>query len=326
MAILGIDIGKTYVDAHLLAADHAASVRFPNTPAGFAELRDWLGRQRQTEPAALHACMEATGNYGLDLAAFLFAEGIKVSIVNPKQIRAFGIAELRRNKTDKLDAALIARFCRAQNPAPWTPPLPDLLALREAVRRCAALKEMRTAELNRQKAGFSSEAVRASIQRNLDHLNAEIEAIADEIRALIAHNTELQRKARLLRSIPGIGEVTATVLLAELPNIADFEPKGLAAFAGLSPAEHSSGAHTKTSGISRIGNATVRSACYLAALSASRHNPRLTDFAQRLKAAGKPNKLVLIAVARKLLVLAHAVIRTDRPFDADHVDANPANA
>jgi transposase len=326
MAILGIDIGKTYVDAHLLTDEHAASVRFPNTPSGFADLRDWLVRQRQTEPAALHACMEATGNYGLDLAAFLVAEGIKVSIVNPKQIRAFGIAELRRNKTDKLDAALIARFCRAQNPTPWTPPLPDMRALREAVRRCAALKEMRAAELNRQKAGFASEAVRASIQRNLDHLSTEIELIAAEIRALIAHNAELQRRAHLLRSIPGIGEITATVLLAELPNIADFEPKGLAAFAGLSPAEHSSGAQTKHSGISRIGNGTVRSACYLAALSASRHNPRLTDFAQRLKAAGKPNKLVLIAVARKLLVLAHAVIRTDRPFDADHIDANPANA
>jgi len=325
MAVLGIDIGKTSFDVHLLADDHAASVHLPNAAAGFADLRDWLVRQRQTEPAALHACMEATGNYGLDLAAFLVAEGIKVSIINPKQIRAFGIAELRRNKTDKLDAALIARFCRAQNPAPWTPPLPDMLALREAVRRCAALKEIRTAELNRQKAGFSSEAVRASIQRNLDHLNTEIEAIAGEIRTLIAHNAELHRKAHLLRSIPGIGEITATVLLAELPNIADFEPKGLAAFAGLSPAEHSSGAQTKHSGISRIGNGTVRSACYLAALSASRHNPRLTDFAQRLKAAGKPKKLVLIAVARKLLVLAHAVIRTDRPFDADHIDANPAN-
>jgi transposase len=326
MAVLGIDIGKTHFDAHLLADGQAASVRLANTQSGFAALRDWLIRHGQTKPATLHACMEATGNYGLDLASFLYAQGYQVSIVNPKQIRAFGMAELRRNKTDKLDAALIARFCRAQNPPLWTPPLPHMLALREAVRRCAALKQMRTAELNRQKAGFSSEAVRASIQRNLDHLNAEIDTVAREIPALITQNPELRRRVELLCSIPGIGETTAIVLLAELPNIADFEAKGLAAFAGLSPAEHSSGAQTKHGGITRIGNPTVRSACYLGALSATRHNPRLTDFVRRLNAAGKPKKLILVAVARKLLVLAHAVIRTNRPFDADHVDANTANA
>jgi transposase len=326
MDVLGIDIGKTHFDAYLLTQSRSASVHLANTPSGFAELRGWLGRQGQTDPAALHVCMEATGNYGLDLAIFLHDQGIQVSVVNPKQIKAFGAAELRRNKTDKLDAALIARYCRAQNPLFWTPPLPQIRALREAVRRCAALKEMRTAELNRQKAGFSSQAVQDSIQRNLDHLNTEIALIAKGINDLIAQNPDLRHKFNLLCSIPGIAATTATVLLAEIPNIADFDPKALAAFAGLSPTEHSSGAQTKHGGISRIGNAVVRSACYLAALSASRYNPRLRDFVQRLTNAGKPKKLILIAVARKLLVMAHAVIRTDCPFDADHVDANPANA
>ncbi len=326
MAILGLDIGKAKVDAHLLYGDRAAALHLTNDQTGFDELHAWLERHIPGGSTGLHACMEATGNYGLDLAVFLHGLGIKVSIINPKQIKAFGQAELRRNKTDKLDAALIARFCRTQNPAPWTPPLPHLRDLRELVRRCAALKTTRTQELNRQKAGLWSATVQASIARSLAYLNAEIDAIAHDIRALIAGDMQTRHQAELLRSIPGIGEVTMAVLLAEIPNIAEFEPKGLAAFAGLSPAEHSSGAQTRSTGISRIGNANLRSALYLAALSASRHNPVLRVVAQRLKQAGKPNKLVLIAIARRLLVLAHAVIRTRRPFDPHHVNANPANA
>jgi transposase len=326
MVILGLDIGKSKFDAHLLIDERSASIHLTNDQAGFDELHTWLERQNPGGQPALHACMEATGNYGLDLAVFLHGQGIKVSVINPKQIKAFGQAELRRNKTDKLDAALIARFCRTQNPGAWTPPLPHLRDLRELVRRCAALKTTRTQELNRQKAGLSSPAVQASIVRSLTYLEAEIAAIASDIRQLIADDMQTRHAAELLRSIPGIGEVTMAVLLAEIPNIAEFEPKGLAAFAGLSPAEHSSGAQTRSAGISRIGNANLRSALYLAALSASRHNPILRVVAQRLKNAGKPNKLVLIAIARRLLVLAHAVIRTRRPFDPNHVNANPANA
>ena len=137
MAILGLDIGKAKFDAHLLHGDRAAAVHLTNDQTGFDELHAWLERHIPGGGTGLHACMEATGNYGLDLAVFLHGLGIKVSIINPKQIKAFGQAELRRNKTDKLDAALIARFCRTQNPSPWTPPLPHLRDLRELVRRCA---------------------------------------------------------------------------------------------------------------------------------------------------------------------------------------------
>ncbi len=118
MAILGLDIGKAKVDAHLLYGDRAAALHLTNDQTGFDELHAWLERHIPGGSTGLHACMEATGNYGLDLAVFLHGLGIKVSIINPKQIKAFGQAELRRNKTDKLDAALIARFCRTQNPAP----------------------------------------------------------------------------------------------------------------------------------------------------------------------------------------------------------------
>lgn len=328
MDFLGLDIGKTRVDACLLTDGGKTCTSFANSQAGFEQLQEWLRRHRPDAAglADLHSCMEATGNYGLDLAAFLYAEGASVSIVNPKQIKAFGEAELARNKTDPLDAARIARFCRAQNPAIWTPPLPHMRALRELVRRCAALKTFRTQEINRQKAGVACPAVAASIARVLSQVQAEIEAIMVEIRNLLEGEPVLQRNFDLLTTIPGIGDGTAALLLAEMPNIAAFTPKGLAAFAGLSPTEVSSGARKRSGGISRIGNPSVRSALYLCALSARRHNPRLRDFVLRMKTLGKPNKVVLIAIARKLLVMAHAVIRTQRAFNQDSNDpiANPA--
>ena len=328
MDVLGLDIGKTRFDACLLTASSKACASFANTQAGFEQLHDWLSRhlpppsQLPSQLPELHSCMEATGNYGLDLAAFLYAEGVKVSIVNPKQIKAFGEAELARNKTDPLDAARIARFCRAQCPAVWTPPLPHLRPLRELVRRCATLKVHRTQETNRQKAGIACAAVRASVARMLAQLQAEIEAITRDIRDLIATEAALQHNVDLLTTIPGIGEVTAVMLLAEMPNLAAFTPKGLAAFAGLSPTEASSGARQIRGGISRIGNSTVRCALYLCALSARRHNPRLQDFVGRMQSAGKPKKVILVAIARKLLVMAHAVIRTQRAFNHDAADPN----
>jgi transposase len=317
MDYLGLDIAKARFEACLLVADIKRHASFSNTQTGFEQLAAWLARHRPSASEPLHACMEATGNWGLDLAAFLYAAEVKVSIVNPRQIKAIGESELSRNKTDKLDAALIARFCRAHLPMAWTPPAGEMRALRELVRRCAALKANRTQETNRKQAGLACAVVAASIERLLAHIEEEIRAITAAIRELIARDQAQQHNFELLCSIPGIGEVTAAVVLAELPNIAEFTPKGLAAFAGLSPQEHSSGARRSFVGISRIGNGALRSALYLCALSARRYNPRLAEFVKRMTEARKPNKVILIALARKLLVMAHAVIRTQTPFNAD---------
>ena len=317
MDYLGLDIAKARFDAHLICAEVKRHSSFSNTQAGFENLVAWLARHRPSATEPLHACMEATGNWGLDLADFLYRAGFKVSIVNPRQIKAFGESELSRNKTDKLDAALIARFCRSHEPMAWAPPAAELRELRELVRRCAALKANRTQEINRQKAGLVSTIVAASIERMLARINEEIAAIKAAIRDLIARNQAQQRNFKLLRSIPGIGEVTAALVLADLPNIAEFTPKGLAAFAGLSPQEHSSGTRRRSGGISRIGNAALRTSLFMCALSARRHNPRLAEFVQRMTEARKPKKVILIALARKLLVMAHAVIRTQTPFNAD---------
>ena len=321
MDIVGIDISRAKFDAALLIGSHSRHATFSNTEAGFGQFLAWLAKHRPDPETPLHACLEATGNWGLELADTLHGRGVRVSVVNPARIKAFGESELARNKTDKLDAALIARFCRAHVPPAWTPPLPSLRELRELVRRCDALKACRVQELNRQKAGFASPAVATSIAAHIAWLNEQIAAVTAEVRMLVAADPALARNLALLRSITGFGEVSATVLLAELPNIAEFTPKALAAFAGLSPSEHSSGASVRRPGkISRIGSPRLRSTLYMCALSAKRTNTALAAFVSRMSHAGKPPKVILVAVARKLLVYAHAVIRTQTPFNPSQAD------
>jgi transposase len=280
-----------------MRARHAV---FSNMEAGFRQLLAWLARHRPDPTAPLHACLEATGNWGLDLADFLHGQGVRVSVVNPARIKAFGESELARNKTDKLDAALIARFCRAHLPPAWTPLAGHLRELRELVRRCDALKAAaRVQELNRQQAGLASPGVADSITAHLGWLDQRIEAVTAEVRRLIAADPVLARNLALLRSITGFGEISATVLLAELPNIAEFAPKALAAFTGLSPQEHSSGSSVRRPGkVSRIGSERLRSTLYMCALSAKRTNKALAAFVRRMIAAGKPPKVILVAVAR----------------------------
>ena len=246
MDILGIDISKRRFDVALLLGERIRHAAFLNTEVSFQELLAWLTKHRPSPDAPLHACMEATGNWGLDVAEVLHGAGVRVSIVNPSRVKAHGQSELARNKTDKLDAALIARFCRAHQPAAWTPPAAHMRELRELVRRCDGLKAARVQEINRQKSGTASPAVATSIAAYLDWLDRQIEMIMDAVQALVAADPALSRNHELLLSIPGIGSVTAPVLLAELPNIGEFTPKALAAFAGLSPQEHSSGSTVRS--------------------------------------------------------------------------------
>ncbi len=317
MDIVGIDISKATFDAALLLGKRVRHAAFSNTEAGFAQLLAWLARHRPNPVASLHACMEATGNWGLELANFLHARQVRVSVVNPARIKAYGDSELARNKTDRLDAGLIARFCRVHVPPAWVPAAPYLRELRELVRRCGALKSARVQELNRQTSGFASPAVARSIAAHVEWLDRQIEAVTQEARALIAADATLSKNLTLLRSITGFGEISATIVLAELPNIAEFTPKALAAFVGLSPSEHSSGTSVRRPGkVSRIGTERLRSTLYMCALSAKRSNKPLVAFVARLSAAGKPPKVILVAVARKLLVYAHAVIRTQKEFDS----------
>lgn len=309
---LGIDIAKHKFDAVLLADGGKRHKVFDNNESGFVALADWLG----ADTAGVHTCMEATGGLGDELALFLHERGIAVSIVNPVQIKAFGQSELVRTKTDKVDAGVIARFCRSQSPALWQPPSASIRELRALVRRCAALKEMRVQELQRQAQGTASAQVNASLERTLTWLDDEIKTVSGAITALIRQDEAIRADHALLVSIPGLAAPSAAILLAEIPDFRAFSHnKQITAFVGLDPRDHQSGSSVnRRTHISRVGNARVRAVLYMCALSARRHNPALKAFADRLKENGKAPKAILVAVARKLLVIAYGVLKTRKPF------------
>jgi transposase len=314
VSTLGIDVGKRDFHCCLLAEGKARANSFPNSASGFERLLQWLGNRSVDH---VHACLEATGGWSEELGLFLQDHGHAVSIVNPMAIKAFGKSELSRTKTDKADAALIARYCAAMKPRLWEALSPSERRLQRLGRRRVALVEMRTQELNRIEGPGIAE-VRGSLERTIAFLNNQIAEIDAEIRSVIDDDPDLRNKRELLESIPGIGPQVATTLLGELPQITEFRSgKALAAFVGLCPREFRSGSSVSSSWLSKIGNSRVRRVLYMPAISAMRCNPILVDFANRLRGRGKRFKQIVAAVMRRMLVLAYGVLKSGRPFHAD---------
>jgi transposase len=259
--------------------------------------------------------MEATGGWSEELAYFLQERGHVVSIVNPVQIRAFGQSELTRTKTDKADAALIARFCKAMQPNAWEAPTPSERRLRQLVRRRRALIEMRTQELNRL-AAPGTENVEKSIRDMIAMLERQIAELDADIKKTIDDDDDLKGKRDLIESIDGIGPTTSATLLAETPHIDKFESsKALAAYAGVCPQLQQSGRSVSKSWTTKIGNRELRRVLYMAALAAKRSNPVIKAFADRLQERGKRPMEIIVAIMRKLIVLVFGVLKTRRPFD-----------
>lgn len=312
MTVLGIDVGKNEFVCELLGSDQRASKKFNNTARGFEQLAAWL---RNRGARKVHACLEATGGWSEDIAAYLQDRGHVVSIVNPLQIKAFGQSELSRTKTDKADAALIARFCLAMKPAPWEPPTPHEQRLRQLVRRRRALVETRTQEHNRLGAP-GMESVQTSIAASIAFLDTEIASLDKQIKDTIEGDDDLRGKRNLIESIDGVGPGTSSTLLAETPHINAFPTaKALAAFAGVCPQERRSGTSVSSSHVTRIGNRDIRRVLYMAALAAMRCNPLIQTFAQRLRERGKRPMQIIVAVMHKLVILIFGVLKTRQPFD-----------
>lgn len=315
-AILGIDVGKSELHAALLVGERSWSKSFLNNAKGLAQLAAWLKNRRVTQ---LHACMESTGGFEQSIALDLHERGHIVSIINPSRIKAFAQSELLRTKTDRVDAALIARFCRAHTPEPWEPPAPEIRALQALVRRYEGLQEMLRAENNRLGATDLTPAVQRSLREHIAYLEGELLAVKREIDDLFDQHPPLRKRRDLLVSIPGIAELTASRILGEIPDIEQYRSaKAISAFAGLSPRQHQSGSLRGRTRIAKMGNWRLRKGLYFPALSAIRFNPLLAALYTRLINAGKP-KLVAITVAmRKLLVLAYGVLKSGKPFDPDY--------
>lgn len=317
---LGIDVSKASFDVSLLRAQgKRRNKKFPNTPAGHAALIAWIAAAGVD---AIHACLEATGTYGEALATALVDAQQTVSLVNPAAVRAFAKSQLRRSKTDDIDANVLADFCRAHQPTPWQPWPLEVRQLQGLVRRRVAVQDMLTQELNRQQAGELMPLVAASLGRHVTVLRAEIAALDAEIERHFQDHAGLRAQRALLLTIPGIAETTIARLLSECRAITDFETaRAYAAFAGLTPRRWESGTLRGRTRLSKIGSAHLRQALYFPALAAIRFNPVLRAFSQRLRDAGKHKMVVVGAVMRKLLHIVYGVLKHQRPFDPTMLNA-----
>lgn len=303
-SFVGIDVSKDHLDVHRLPDGTAR--RFDNTPQGLAALVAWL----QSAPPAL-IVLEATGGYERPAVAALSLGGLPLAVVNPKRVRDFAQALGRRAKTDALDARVLAAFAQQLRPPVRPLAAAETQELQALVARRNQLIEMRTMESNR--LAVANRAVRRSIEAILRALDKQIEAGDAELAQAIENSAVWKAKDELLQSIPGIGPVASRTLLAELPELGTLSREQVAALVGVAPLNRDSG---RWSGRRLIagGRCAVRRVLYLCAHAARQGNAVLCAFAERLKKAGKPPKVIRIALARKLVIIANAVLRDNRPW------------
>lgn len=315
-SVLGIDISKQEFHVVLMSENKTSRPKvFKNNAQGFEALMCWL---KQQQVSAVHGCMEATSTYGEALAEFLYEAGYRVSVVNPSRIKHYAKSQLRRSKTDRLDALVIAQFCWSSCPPAWTPLPPEVKELQGLLRRLDSLQDIYQQERNRLETAMAS--VASITQSHLESLQQLIEQVKQLIRDHFELHPHLKAQRDLLTSIPGIGQQTAAVLLAEMGDVHQYQnARQLAAHAGVTPSERSSGSSVKGKPqLSRVGNPRLRKALYLPAVVAMTHNPLLKAFSQRLLDRGKVKMQVIGAIMRKLLHLAYGILKSQTPFDPNY--------
>ena len=299
---VGVDVCKEWLDIHLHPLD--VSQRFGNDKTGMRQLKRLLARYR-----AESIVMEATGKFHRGAHRSLSADGFSVAIVDPLRARLFARACGYLAKTDRLDARLLSLLAASLKPDADMPPSPNIEALQELINARSAAKIEITALQNR--AGTAETAfLRSELSRRVKSLERHVDRLDAEIERRIGEDPQLARKLEILTSIPGIGRITAWALMAGMAELGRCSGKQAAMLAGLAPIANDSGARTGRRSI-RAGRPAPRRALYMAALSARRYNPALTRFARTLQAAGKPPKVILDAVMRKLLVLANCLLAHD---------------
>jgi transposase len=302
---------KKTLDAALIFNGKTLSKQFKNSVEGFQLLTAWL-KSLKIEKA--HACLEATGSYSEAVALFLHEQGHRVSIVNPLRIKGYAGANLQRNKTDRLDARLIASFCQTQEPSEWIPPSAQIRHLCALVRRVEVLEEMLQSEENRLANAILE--VQPSIERVIILLKEEIRELEEQIKQHIDNHPDLKEQSELLQTIPGIGQRTANLLLSEIEFNRFGSARSIAAQAGVTPRCRQSGTSLKQTALSKLGNARLRKALYFPAIVARQHNEIIKEFAKRLKKRGKTPMQIVCAAMRKLLHIAFGVLKHKRPFDS----------
>jgi transposase len=319
---LGIDISKKDFHAAILRYQDrkiVAEKTFANTVTGTKEHLAWLTKHCG-ENHAIHACMEATGTYGEALAAQLHKHSAKVSVVNPRAIKHYASMQLRRDKSDKADARLIAQYCYNQQPAAWQPPSAAQAQTKALARRISQLKIDHTREQNRLEAA-TDKATQSDIKSSMKALTTRIEKLEKQLTELIQTNPENKQTLDLLTSIGGIGKVSASQIISELPNLENFTTgRELSAYAGVTPRHFQSGTSGKTrTPMSKAGNSQLRKHLFFPAMSAMRFNPICKAFAERLAAQGKPPIVIIGAIMNKLLHIIYGVLKHQKPFDPNYL-------
>lgn len=297
---VGIDVSKARLD---LALRSTGSVRgFDNDAAGHLELVKFL---RSAAPARV--VVEATGGYERGVVAAMAAAGLPVIVLNPRRAREFARAAGVLAKTDTLDAKVLALYAETLKPPPRVLPSEQQRALEDLVARRAQLVGMLTQEKNRL-GQATSPRIRKSIGAIMEAIQEQIDDAENDIAKEIEDSPVWKDAAERMDSVPGVGFKTACVLLANLPELGTLSRQRIAALAGLAPVNRDSGKMRGKRSIAG-GRADVRTALYMAALSAVRHNPSIKKFYQRLLKVGKPKKLALTAAAHKLLTILNAILR-----------------
>lgn len=308
---LGIDVSKDTFDILNQDGKHAS---YSNNLKGFSKLK------RDIKPNTL-CLMEATGIYHLQLAKYLYSNGITVAVENPLKIKRFSQMRLSRNKTDKSDAKIICLYARTQEVTPWEP-TPEIIEqskdiyqiMEQYIEFRSGLKNKLDALKHKNVPKSIINGIVSQIEiigKSIDELQTELDNLVKEFDALMLSN---------ISSIVGIGQRTASLLIIATEGFKNFDSaKQLSSYFGLAPTEHSSGTSINgTRKISKMGNPLVRKKLYMCSLQASRYNKTCIDLYQRLLAKGKPKKVALIAVANKLLKITFAIAKSGLPYDREY--------
>ncbi|WP_341958838.1 IS110 family transposase [Pseudomonas sp. RC10] len=316
-AFVGIDIAKNSFDiaTPLDNGKFRTKARLANNPKGYQVLLDWL--TTHSEPHAW-VVMEATSVYHQGVADCLHAHGYRVCIVNPAILHQYGKDELRRVKTDKADAKLIARYAQDKHTRlrEWVPEPAPRRRLRALVRRLEDLQEIQQMESNR--LDVAEDKVKASIESVISHVKQQIDETRKAIKDNIDDDPDLRQKRDLIVTIDGLGDTTAALILAELGDPLDYKgPKSIVAFAGLDPRCASSGESVGPTHISKTGSKRLRAGLYMPGMAGLKHNAVLRELKTRMRANGKAPKEIICAAMRKLLHLVYGVLKSGKPFDAE---------
>lgn len=312
MTCAGIDVAKGHLDLAIRSrCGEVETRRFDNDPEDIDQLKELLC---EVDPDRI--VLEATGGYERPVSAALAAAGLPVAVVNPRQTRDFARATGRLAKTDEIDARVLALFGERIQPEVRPAPSADQEVFSALVARRRQLQKMRTAEQNRLGTA-PSEAVRADIEEHLSFLEERLAETERQIKKAVENSPLWREEEELLCSIPGVGETTAHVLIAELPELGEANRQEIAKLVGVAPLNRDSGKH-RGERCTWGGRASVRETLYMAALSATRHNRRIRSFYDRLVERGKAKKKALVACMRKLLVIMNTMMKNRTHWNPEY--------